>query len=95
MTTKSQEAFEQHYSGYHDIANEDFSKTDGLYNLSYLHRDYEKWQAAEASGYKQALEEAVEICKKEWLTEASDYQYDRGWSNAAKRIVKNLQELIK
>jgi hypothetical protein len=54
--TESQKAFEQHYSGYHNIANEDFSKTDGLYNLSYLHRDYEKWQAAEAYGRKQAPE---------------------------------------
>ena len=30
MTTKSQEAFEQHYSGYHNTVNEDFSKTDSI-----------------------------------------------------------------
>lgn len=57
MTTKSQKAFEAHYLGYHNILSEDFSKTNGLYNLSYLHRDYEKWQAAESYGRKQALEE--------------------------------------
>jgi hypothetical protein len=59
--TESQKAFEQHYSGYHNIVNEDFSKTDGLYNLSYLHRDYEKWQAAEAYGRKQGLEELMHL----------------------------------
>jgi hypothetical protein len=57
--TESMKAFEKHYLGYHNIDNEDFSKTDGLYNLSYLHRDYEKWQEAESYGRKQALEDTA------------------------------------
>lgn len=74
MTTKSQAAFEAHYLGYHNIAAEDFSKTEGLYNFSYLHRDFERWQAAEEFGRKQALEDIAEgfIKQKSWLR---DYAY--------------------
>ena len=61
MTTKSQAAFEAHYLGYHNIAAEDFSKTETLYNFSYMHRDFERWQAAEEFGRKQALEEARDL----------------------------------
>lgn len=71
---KSQAAFEAHYLGYHNMTNDDFSKTDGLYNFSYLHRDFEKWRAAEAFGRKQALEDVAEgfIKQKSWLR---DYAY--------------------
>lgn len=67
-------AEEAHYSGYHNIANEDFSKTDCLYNLSYLHRDFEKWQAAEEFGRKQALEDALAIVKNENKTGAMEFE---------------------
>ena len=84
---KSQAAFEAHYLGYHNIANEDFSKTDGLYNFSYLHRDFEKWRAAEAFGRKQALEDVI----------AEVQVFEAGGSNVAvvaARIGNKLKGLL-
>jgi hypothetical protein len=89
MTTKSQEAFEAKYPALIFTKN-----ALDTYVEEFTESCFCVWQAAEAYGRKQALEEAVEICKKECFL-ASDHQYDRGWANAAKRIVKDLQELMK
>ena len=59
---KSREAFEKHYLGFHHIDSEDFTTIDGQYRMSYVHRDYEKWQAAEAYG---RTEQAAEIAALE------------------------------
>lgn len=63
--------------------------------LRYVGWSEEKVKAYAETVRNQALEDAITICKKEWLSEVSDYPYDRGWSNSAKRIVENLQEILK
>lgn len=93
--TKSQQAFEKHYMGYYDLPPEmvDFSKTDGLYNMSYLHRDFEKWQAAEVLARKQALEDAIAICNA--TCDPFNTEHGNGYNRAALDCEKKIKELLK
>jgi hypothetical protein len=65
--TESQKAFEAHTRFYHQLPDDyEFPKeSDGTYAYSYQFRDFEKWQAAEAYGRKQALEDALAIVQNE------------------------------
>ena len=92
MSTPSQAAFEAHYLGYHRIDRQDFSKTDGLYNMSFLHREFEQWQAAEAHGRKQALEEAAAICNA--TCDPHNTDHGNGYNRAALDCEKKIKELL-
>jgi len=87
-TDKVREAFEQDNS--HLYLSVD---RDGNYDTLSTEHELRKYRKAYKAGRTNALNEAIELCTKQFLTEASDYPYDRGWSNAAKRLSKEFKEL--
>jgi hypothetical protein len=61
--TESQKAFEENYKDFYDLPDTELlknSKGDYANNRHYV--EFKKWQAAEAYGRKQALEDAVACC---------------------------------
>jgi hypothetical protein len=75
MTTKSQKVFEADY-----IARDNGSgitspkHDDGTYFSNFQQEAWEKWQAAESYGRKQALEEALKLAEDQRLDlDGSEY----------------------